>query len=245
MSSSPLGGLWEWATRTSPRRPCGGRVKMRPTRRHSRARAGSPPATFRPDMVSNVEQPGRLPLPHASVSGSESASESKTKRSMRFELELALDPDPDPDWAAPMGRRGVMGMEGFCRRGDRSLSLTNASIRSRLQRSKAPRNTKRIRRKATKPPRGRERRIPILPSSTRNNFLRRDAEPVEGGKPVITAFLRETRRLGVKRTSPSSRREQRRAPRTRSRTSQPCPQAVAPGPRQRMRLVKRSSLGSG
>jgi hypothetical protein len=39
----------------------------------------------------NDEKPGRLPLPHASVSGSVSPSESKTKRRMRLELELELD----------------------------------------------------------------------------------------------------------------------------------------------------------
>ena len=40
MSSSPLERPWEWATRTSLRRPCGGRVKMCPTRCRSRARGG-------------------------------------------------------------------------------------------------------------------------------------------------------------------------------------------------------------
>ena len=40
MSSSPLEVRWEWATRTSLRRPCGGRVKMCPTRRRSQACGG-------------------------------------------------------------------------------------------------------------------------------------------------------------------------------------------------------------
>jgi hypothetical protein len=39
----------------------------------------------------NDEEPGRLPLPPASVSGSVSPSESKTRGSMRF--------DPDPELA--------------------------------------------------------------------------------------------------------------------------------------------------
>ena len=43
----------------------------------------------RPATASNDEEPDRLSLPHASVSGSVSASESKTKRRIRF------DPDPD------------------------------------------------------------------------------------------------------------------------------------------------------
>ena len=48
-------------------------------------------ATCRPATARNDEEPGWLPLPHASVSGSVSPSESKTKWSMRF------DPDPDSE----------------------------------------------------------------------------------------------------------------------------------------------------
>jgi hypothetical protein len=73
----------------------------------------SPSARCRADTRRNIEQPGRLPSSHASVSASVSASESKTKPSMRFDPERELVLDPDPDGAAPLGRRGVMGMEGI------------------------------------------------------------------------------------------------------------------------------------
>ncbi len=66
-----------------------------PTRTLTRSRKC--PATCRPATMRNVEDPGRLPLPPASVLGSVSPSESETKRNMRFDPELELDPDPHPD----------------------------------------------------------------------------------------------------------------------------------------------------
>ena len=50
-------------------------------------------------MVRNVEQPGWMPLPHASVSGSPSESKAKWNMRVELELELELELDPDPDLA--------------------------------------------------------------------------------------------------------------------------------------------------
>jgi hypothetical protein len=86
---------------------------------------------------------------------------------------------------------------------------TNTSNRSRHRNSTTPRNTKRISRKASKPPRGPSSQIWNPAASTglrsalshftsdvfacplpaRNSFSHRDAEPAEVGTPFIRAIL--------------------------------------------------------
>ena len=70
----------------------------------------------------NDEEPGRLPLPPASVSGSVSPSESKTKWSMRF--------DPDPELAhldTASSLRMALGRRCPHRLGNRSGTATRTS----------------------------------------------------------------------------------------------------------------------